>query len=125
MQQSSILFFALFLAAVDQASKYIVKLSFPFTTNTGAAFGLFPGYQSLFIFLSAVIAVVLIAYAKKNPYPELSLIIGGTLGNLIDRIFFGHVIDFISLGWWPSFNLADSFSTVGVVLLALRLLRTR
>jgi len=53
----------------------------------------------------------------------LGLILGGIIGNLIDRLRFGGVTDFISIGWWPAFNIADSAVVVGVILFAYSLLR--
>lgn len=99
--------------------------------NTGASFGLFQG-QSLALavvgFVStAVILMFVLRFSHRFPILEnmvvriaLALILGGTVGNLIDRLAsnFGAVTDFISLGPWPSFNLADSALTVGIILFA-------
>ena len=109
--------------------------------NTGAAFGLFQG-QSFALSIVAIIGIVLLlvyALVIRRRYPSLDnrltritlgLILGGTIGNLIDRIAnlidplrFGGVTDFISIGWWPAFNLADSAVVVGVILFAYSLLR--
>ncbi|MDD2751681.1 MAG: signal peptidase II [Candidatus Omnitrophica bacterium] len=92
--------------------------------NRGAAFGILKGQVFLFI-LAALIAVVLIYLNLKNKKQEnsflfnfaLGLILAGGLGNLIDRIFFGYVIDFLDFRIWPVFNLADSAITVGAILL--------
>lgn len=54
---------------------------------------------------------------------SIGLIVGGALGNLIDRILLGYVIDFIQVGWWPVFNVADSAISVGAILLVLTLVR--
>jgi signal peptidase II len=103
--------------------------------NTGAAFGLFPG-QSLALtivdFVSvAIILVLVLRFSHRFPILEnavtriaLALVMGGTVGNLIDRLNTNleGVTDFISLGPWPSFNLADSAITVGVILLAYSLI---
>ncbi len=89
--------------------------------NTGAAFGLFPGSRLPFILVSVLaIAVVL--------YVLLGWILGGALGNLLDRIRWGRVVDFIDVGIgtvrWPVFNVADSAVTLGVILLAWNLARS-
>jgi len=55
--------------------------------------------------------------------PVLGLVLGGAVGNLIDRLRFGYVTDFIDVGLWPAFNIADSAITIGVILLAYSLLR--
>ena len=99
--------------------------------NTGAAFSFLAdagGWQRIFfIALSTVVSLVLAAWIWRLPNTmrllgiALALVLGGALGNLVDRIAYGHVIDFIDLyagGWhWPAFNIADSAITCGVVLL--------
>ncbi|MFH1640777.1 MAG: signal peptidase II, partial [Candidatus Omnitrophota bacterium] len=89
--------------------------------NRGAAFGLLKNQLHLFIFTS-VIAVVLIYLNLKDAENKrhsiaLSLILAGALGNLIDRLFFGYVIDFLDFRIWPVFNIADSAITIGMILL--------
>jgi len=100
--------------------------------NRGAAFSLFaqaPGWQTplLTVFALAAAAVVSV-FILRNPRKKmfclgLALILGGALGNVIDRLRFGHVVDFVDLhafGWhWPAFNVADSAITIGAVLLVL------
>ncbi len=110
------------------------------TKNTGSAFGLFQGHA----FVIAIIACVVIALALfyvlwvHRRYPlfsgrlgwvGLGLILGGIVGNLIERVLnlidpsrFVGVTDFISVGWWPAFNIADSSLVVGTIILALALL---
>lgn len=98
--------------------------------NTGAAFSLFadqPGWQRYFFLGIAAVASVVILYLlrKSSGQPlyaiALTLILGGAIGNVIDRALYGHVIDFLDfyLGtWhWPAFNVADSAITVGAVML--------
>lgn len=99
--------------------------------NTGAAFGLFPG-QSFALAIAAGVTIVLLlicALFLYRRFPRLSnapnrlalgLLLGGTAGNLIDRLNpdLGGVTDFISVGIWPAFNIADSAVVVGVILLA-------
>ena len=90
--------------------------------NRGAAFGIFKNQFYLFI-LSSIAAVILIySVLKKNKRNNLytfslSLILGGALGNLIDRIFLGYVVDFLDFRIWPVFNFADSAITLGALLL--------
>ena len=95
--------------------------------NTGAAFGLFRG-QSFVLTIVAIIAVTIIliygfVIYRYFPLPDrmlsklaLGLILGGTVGNLIDRLRFGYVTDFIDFGYWPAFNVADSAVTVGAII---------
>jgi len=100
--------------------------------NTGAAFSLFadqPGWQHGFFLGVAVVAAIVIVYLLKQTAgrPQfsiaLALILGGALGNVIDRALYGYVIDFLDFflgAWhWPAFNVADSAITVGAVLLVL------
>lgn len=101
--------------------------------NRGAAFGILKNQTPLFIFAS-LFAIFLICRELKNNKPprqrfwrggkhkkpyiiSLSLILAGALGNLIDRVFLGYVIDFLDFRVWPVFNLADSAITIGAVLL--------
>src|SRR6267143_3275666 len=102
--------------------------------NSGAAFGLFPGSRLPFILVSVLaIAVVLYLFAR-DAYRSLwnrvllGCILGGALGNLVDRIRWGRVVDFIDVGLgsirWPVFNVADSAVTLGVILLAWNLARS-
>ena len=122
---------------LDQISKLIIKNtlvlgeSWPaeglfritYGTNTGTAFGLFPN-QTVFLIIASFIAIGFLVYfyrAHALPRPMLRLAIGlqlgGALGNLLDRIFYGSVVDFIDVGWWPIFNLADSSIVVGMAIL--------
>ena len=100
--------------------------------NTGAAFGLFPDHTFALTMVSVVGIAFIIVYAFLiyRRYPSLDnslsrvalgLILGGTIGNLIERLLYllgrlGGVTDFIHIGWWPPFNLADSAVVVGVIL---------
>lgn len=102
-----------------------------FVQNTGAAFGLFKGWQLALIALTAGVAVwIARAFAVEREMPGLTrwgmaLVLGGAVGNLIDRVRFGHVIDFLDLRVWPVFNLGDSAITVGVAFLLWQALRPR
>lgn len=104
-----------------------------YTTNTGAAFGLFPDQGALFIVIAFVVIAAILFYYRHLPDGHglarvaLGLQLGGALGNLIDRLRQGYVVDFIDLNFWPLrnwpvFNLADSAIVVGVGLLALTML---
>ena len=101
--------------------------------NTGAAWGIFSGKKLFLIFLSVAMIAVLFVFnhfvKKKNWIYCLSFgfIVGGAVGNLIDRIAFGYVRDFIFLDFWqtfPIFNMADSFLCVGAVMLCVYVLFT-
>ena len=100
--------------------------------NKGAAFSMFAsadGWQTPLLILFAVVAAAIVSYLivrnreKRVLCLGLALILGGALGNLVDRLRFGHVVDFLdfhAMGWhWPAFNVADSGITVGALLLIL------
>jgi len=101
--------------------------------NTGAVFGLFQD-QSFALTIVAIVGIAFLLVYAFIIYPRffpldnllgksaLGLILGGTIGNLIDRLRFGGVTDFISIGWWPAFNIADSAIVVGAILFAYSLL---
>jgi signal peptidase II len=93
--------------------------------NTGVAFGMFQGQNWLFLILALLVSAGIIYYFPRVPASEttlriaLSMQLGGALGNAIDRIRFGYVIDFISVGDFPVWNVADASITVGVGVLLL------
>lgn len=95
--------------------------------NTGAAFGLFKERNQFFIVSSFIVITLIFLYVffdKERDIFKLSalgLILGGAIGNLIDRLLFGYIIDFLDFRVWPVFNIADSAITVGSVLLVARL----
>jgi signal peptidase II len=103
--------------------------SFTYVTNTGAAFGLFPSHGYIFVLVAAIVGVAIAIYYWHMPAGQvlikvsLGLQLGGAMGNLIDRLLYGHVIDFIDFKFWPVFNLADTSIVLGVALLAYALLR--
>lgn len=106
----------------------IGPLKFTLTFNDGVAFGLAGGGGILVIALSMVALVALGAFIASAPdrlgtWLAGGLILGGALGNLLDRLRLGHVTDFILLPNWPAFNIADMSITVGVVLLAWTVIR--
>lgn len=95
--------------------------------NTGGVFGLFPDQSFALTILGIISIVVLLLFvflfAHQFPFLNnrlgmltLGLFFGGTAGNLIDRLRLGYVTDFIDIGVWPTFNIADSASTVGIIL---------
>ncbi len=94
--------------------------------NTGIAFGLFKD-KTIILTLAGIIFIVVFTvwiikeYSRFNLRQKIfmSMVLGGGLGNLYDRIVYGFVIDYIDLGWWPVFNLADSFISIGCVLFLL------
>jgi len=91
--------------------------------NSGAAFGLFQQGNLVFTTLAIVVALVILYYFPRVPRHDwwlraaMGLQFGGALGNLIDRLFFQHVTDFISVGNFAVFNVADASITVGVAVL--------
>jgi signal peptidase II len=101
-----------------------------YTQNTGVSFSMFQGQSDLLIFVALVIVAGAISfYWTQLPNHQLlvqlllGLIVGGAIGNVIDRVRLGFVVDFIQVGWFPVFNLADSAVFVGAVLLILQFLR--
>lgn len=100
--------------------------------NSGAAFGIFPGQRILFLVLPVITVIVLAAiYMRSNDYTNLfspfGLLLGGAVGNFIDRVRLGCVVDFFDFSWdryhWPAFNFADVFICLGVVLLFAQILK--
>ena len=130
------------ILSLDQLTKFIItknlmphesmpviKGIFHFTLvhNRGAAFGILKGQLFLFIFTS-VIAIILIYRTLKNCHLNLysislGLILAGAIGNLIDRLLFGYVIDFLDFRIWPVFNIADASITIGAILMGFSALR--
>lgn len=100
-----------------------------YATNRGIAFGLFPGVKEVVIYLSLLIIVALsvvplFVKIKRTTEFLLALVIGGALGNLIDRIRFGYVIDFLTMKYWPTvYNLADVFIFIGSIGLLIEVLQ--
>jgi signal peptidase II len=127
---------ALVVLILDRVSKFFVlkfiplgsSIDFPIVSlvhvlNTGTAFGLLKSASWFFIIFAAAVSVFLVLKYKtfsSEMQPVLGLILGGALGNLIDRLLYGAVIDFIDFHFWPAFNVADSAITIAVLLLLLR-----
>lgn len=109
----------------------VIRNIFHFTLvhNTGIAFGLFKDQGVIFIIIS-IVAILLFGWFLYSQREEkdfsrlsvfaFSLIIGGAFGNLIDRLQFGYVIDFLDFRIWPVFNIADSAITIGAVILIIK-----
>jgi signal peptidase II len=132
---------ALTLVVLDQWTKTLVRTTLQFNEiwmpvewltpyvrvvnwhNTGAAFGIFQGMNGIFMVLAFFIIAMILFYFPQIPFSDiyfrlaLSLQMAGALGNLIDRLYRGFVTDFISVGRFPVFNVADSCITLGVVVL--------
>ena len=131
-----------FAVAIDQVTKAIASnslgraaethrfellgslLAFEYIENTGAAFGVLSGRGIVLTLIAAVIVALLIwrfvRAGQSSPMlaASLGLLVGGALGNIIDRVRLGYVVDFVAVGVWPKFNVADSAVTIGVLLVA-------
>jgi len=105
-------------------------LHITYIQNTGAGFGILKGNTQLLIWLSVIVIGAIIYYyndisSEKKTQMGFALILGGTIGNLIDRISLGYVVDFIDFRIWPAFNVADSCITMGAILLVLHYWRNK
>lgn len=125
-----------FVFISDQITKYAVYknmslgesipaegiIRITYARNTGMAFSLFENFGIILLILSLIIASILIIYLFTIDKPRIlirvfsGLVIAGALGNILDRIRFGYVNDFIDVGWWPIFNIADSSITIAIVI---------
>ena len=144
------LFLALFVLIADQVSKWWAQMSLPMAQaikvtdflncfliyNPGAAFSFLSqagGWQRWFFTIIGIIAAVVIIWLlQKNTQDRpfciaLALILGGAIGNVLDRLLYGAVVDFIDVhyqGWhWPAFNLADSAISIGATLIVINEIR--
>jgi signal peptidase II len=140
LTKGRILFFAIAAGvfAIDRLTKYLVVTLIPAYTERGpiagvlwiqhiqnscAAFSFCGPSQLAFLAIALVVVIALAVYEFQHLGPTwihavLGLVMGGALGNAYDRLFYGSVTDFIALHWWPTFNIADSAISIGVVLLA-------
>ena len=131
MKHKKFISIALLIIIADQLTKFfftdVHKGIINYTTNTGAAFSILKGQNLLLMILAIAIGILVIIYYNKYPkhYIPLSFVLGGIIGNLIDRIFFGFVRDFIDFKVWPIFNIADSFNVIGVAILIIILFKTK
>ncbi|MFC1723595.1 signal peptidase II [Nanoarchaeota archaeon] len=125
------------IVAVDRITKFYIEellyisesipvipniFSITRINNTGAAFGLMKGYNILFFIAALAVFVLFIMYYKeivKDNYLMItaSFILSGTIGNTLDRLYFGYVVDYLNLSFWPTFNLSDVFLTIGTIML--------
>ncbi|MCL4492604.1 MAG: signal peptidase II [Nitrospirae bacterium] len=140
MKNKTAFFFliALSVFVLDQLAKYLIRtyigpfdvirvlpfFNIVYVENIGSAFGMFKGLGNTFFVIIALLAMALISaliIRDKDNRLIFSLILGGTAGNLMDRIIHGYVIDFLDVYagryHWPAFNVADSALTIGVALL--------
>ena len=133
---------AIIIFALDQVSKLLILHNIPegeswslfpalsrlfrftFITNTGAAFGMFPQLGGTFMIVAIVVIAGIVLFYHHLPVGNfwirlsLGLQLGGALGNLVDRIMHGYVVDFVDIGFWPIFNLADLSIVTGGMILA-------
>lgn len=136
---------ALLVFLLDQLTKFVVRAFLQFDEsipaeglfrithgyNTGSAFGMLQGQNTPLILVSFVGITILLLIYRSQPHPSnlmrlsLGLQMGGAAGNLLDRLRLGHVTDFIDVGVWPVFNLADASIVTGLVLLGWLFLRPR
>ncbi len=117
---------AVCLLLLDQISKYIIVNNFYYVKNTGAAWGILKNSQFFLIVVSLIVLFYVIRYFSYHPL-AFSILLGGILGNLVDRIFRGYVIDFINIKLfnYPLFNIADSCITIAILLIAWKMLREK
>lgn len=142
-----VLIIAALVLLADQISKFFIVRDFlpyesvpvitnvfhiTYVMNTGMAFSMFTSYgRVLAVFAFIVICFLFIyVYRQKDEilgetFVALSFIIGGALGNLVDRVFRGAVVDFLDFRIWPVFNVADSALSVGIFLLLLHSIMRR
>ena len=134
---------ALVIVGADQLVKWVIRetvergdshpvvwpLEIVHVTNSGAAFGMFQGAGPLLIMTSVVGMAAILVYLLNPGFAHplmrlgLALMLGGAVGNLIDRVKDGEVVDFIKVPNFPAFNVADSAITIGVLLLAWAMIR--
>jgi len=113
-------FLAFLVVVLDQITKFLftdVHFGiFNYVKNTGAAFSLFQGYVGTLSLISLFVVIFIVYLFRKNKeyLVPLAFVLGGTIGNFIDRFFLGFVRDFIDFKIWPVFNVADMFNVLGV-----------
>lgn len=132
-----ITFLVTILIITDQISKHLIIKFQPdynflifnisFVKNTGAAFGILQNNSFVLGLFSLIVAIILIYSIIKLKEFSLkiiiSLLLAGTIGNMIDRLFRNYVIDFIGTSFWPSFNIADSLISISGVLIIIYLIK--
>ena len=103
----------------------IVKLTY--VRNTGAAFSLFVGFSPYLVVVGVLVVLAVLYFHRKIPRNDyvlqfgLAFVLGGSLGNLLDRVFRSYVIDYFDITIWPVFNFADVMINIGVIMIAFRL----
>ena len=106
---------------LDQTSKWLaLRLPSVYTVhNQGAAWGLFSHYTGILIIIGSLVSLygLITLYNSDRPAWGLCLLIAGAIGNTLDRLYHGAVIDFIAIGPFPVFNLADSFISIGIFMM--------
>jgi len=129
---------SLIILALDYATKYYIKtfvgpfdiirvlpfFNIIYTENTGSAFGMFKALGSTFFIVVSMVAIIVLTVLMAKDVSNrivYSILLGGAAGNLLDRLFYGCVIDFLDIYvgkyHWPAFNIADSALTVGIAVL--------
>ena len=123
------------VSALASGPKWVIgdSVGFDLTRNGGSAFSRFQGLTPVLAIGAIVVTIVLVRVLRGTTdrvlVIGLTLVLGGALGNIMDRVFRapgfmrGHVVDFVAVGWWPVFNVADSCVTIGAILLVVRSLR--
>lgn len=139
---SLLIIVAIIIISLDQYTKNIIRENFELWTdvwapwdwmlpyarivhvpNTGVAFGMFQGSGNIFSIVNLIVVLIIIFYYPRVPESDwslrlaMSLQLSGAIGNVIDRFTVGHVTDFISVGTFPVFNIADASITCGVIVL--------
>ncbi len=134
------------IVLLDQLTKYLTRthidmfetirimpmVNLVHVHNEGAAFGMFRSFGNTFFIAISITAIIFISWVivtGKENYILFSILAGGAIGNLIDRLVFGYVVDFIDVtvsGYhWPAFNVADSMLSIGIFLMFINLLRKK
>ncbi len=123
------IFFTRLLSLNESISLIKGVLHFTLVHNTGIAFGLFKDSGAVFIVIPLILTALLVyniyyyrhsEYLSRTYIVAFSLILGGAIGNLYDRIVLGYVIDFIDFRIWPVFNIADSAITIGAAFILIK-----
>lgn len=99
--------------------------------NHGAAFSMLdsvPGSRYILVFINVALLGMLLQMARQAAFAPvwwaIAMVVGGAAANLVDRVYYGYVRDFLKVAWWPTFNIADIGITVGVVMLLIHLMRS-
>lgn len=133
---------AMSVTVLDQLTKFFVSrlplaisvpvlgnfLALTHRQNTGAAFSILENQNIFLISVTLLVLLAIVWYyprVTKDQLPYAALIVGGAVGNLLDRLLRGYVIDFISFSFWPAFNIADMAITIGALVLAYKIVREK